>query len=326
VIRLGIVNAETWDFMRSLQPHLAATFQTSVFARTAWQSPVFRERVNRHLLTRDLSSFMRRHDVVFFEWASELLASATRLPKTCRIVTRLHRYEFYSWVERINWDAVDRIILVSQAKRDAFVKRFPDQGHKTVVVPGGISVETFACERAGVSGTLGTLCHLTPRKRVYDLILTFAALLDRIPWLHLHVGGDPHVAYGDYHEALLHLVDRLNLQSRVTFHGPVTRPWEWYPRIDIFVSHSYSEGLQVAPMEAMAAGCYTLCHRWDGAEELLPPEYLLELTHLRDGVPPFPFEKVREIIETELGWPQLARRYVAHFERLIANCGQQAVS
>jgi glycosyltransferase involved in cell wall biosynthesis len=34
----------------------------------------------------------------------------------------------------------------------------------------------------------------------------------------------------------------------------------------------------------------------------------------------------RQIIETELGWPQLARRYVAHFERLIANCGKQAVS
>ncbi|MHB1415261.1 MAG: hypothetical protein ACYC1C_08415, partial [Chloroflexota bacterium] len=42
----------------------------------------------------------------------------------------------------------------------------------------------------------------------------------------------------------------------------------------IFVSNSYSEGLQVAPMEAMASGRYTLSHRWDGADELLPEQNL----------------------------------------------------
>lgn len=43
-------------------------------------------------------------------------------------------------------------------------------------------------------------------------------------------------------------------------------------QIDIFVSHSTSEGLQVALLEAMATGCYCLSHAWDGVEEVLPPE------------------------------------------------------
>jgi glycosyltransferase involved in cell wall biosynthesis len=60
----------------------------------------------------------------------------------------------------------------------------------------------------------------------------------------------------------------------VTFYGHVEKPEDWYPRIDIFISNGYSEGLQVSPMEAMATGCYCLSHHWDGADELLPVEQL----------------------------------------------------
>jgi glycosyltransferase involved in cell wall biosynthesis len=274
MIRLGIVNAETWDFMSNLYPFLAATHETTVFAPSTWRAPVFRERISRHQLRRNLSGFMRNHDVVFFEWASELLAQASRLPKTCPIVTRLHRYELYAWADRVNWEAVDRIILVSEAKRCAFVGRYPAQARKTRVVPVGISVGQFDRARSPFSGSLGTLCHLTPRKRVYDLILTTAPVLERHPGFHLHIGGDAEAAHRDYDDALRHLVERLRLQSRVTFHGPVAKPWEWFAGIDVFISNSYSEGLQVAPMEAMASGCYTLAHEWDGADELLPPECL----------------------------------------------------
>ena len=67
---------------------------------------------------------------------------------------------------------------------------------------------------------------------------------------------------------------RLGLQDRVTFYGDVKDPEAWYRRIDIFISNSYSEGLQVSPMEAIASGCYCLSHCWDGAGELLPGENL----------------------------------------------------
>ena len=37
--------------------------------------------------------------------------------------------------------------------------------------------------------------------------------------------------------------------------------------------------------------------------DLLPPEYLVELTKLQDSAPPFPFESIRRTVETELGRP-----------------------
>jgi glycosyltransferase involved in cell wall biosynthesis len=105
-------------------------------------------------------------------------------------------------------------------------------------------------------------------------VLAFHELVITQPGFHLHIAGGPQTQHMDYYAALHDLVRELDLQDKVTFYGPVNEPWKWYKNIDIFISNSYSEGLQVAPMEAMASGCYCLSHRWDGAEELLPEAYL----------------------------------------------------
>ena len=273
-MKLGIAIEETWDFFREIHASLEADYDTHLFQRRRLRSGPMHTRINRWLFRHDLSSFLAANDVVFFEWASELLAAATQLPKQCGIVTRLHRYELYQWADRINWEAVDRIILVSKAKQAAFNARFPAQASKTVVSSPSTSLEKFAFRRSSFGGNLGILCHLTPRKRVYELILAFSELLAEEPGLRLHIAGAAPSSYGDYAEALHYLVRQLKLEDKVVFYGNVAAAWEWYPQIDIFISNSFSEGLQVAPMEAMACGCYTLSHHWEGAEELLPADHL----------------------------------------------------
>lgn len=273
-MRLGVVNPETWSFLKDLHGYLSSRYETTVFEPRQTGSPVFKERLGRRRLARDLEAFLQAHDVVFFEWASELLVKATHLPKRCAIVVRLHRYEMYTWAESVNWQAVDRVILVSEAKRREFARRFPEQAHKAHVVVPGISMREFDYVCKPFTGSIGTLCHVSPRKRPYEMILALAEVMHRRPGLRMSIAGDVEPAYRDYEEALHHLVARLGLQGRVTFEGPVTHPAAWYPNIDIFVSNSYSEGLQQAPIEAMATGCYTLSHEWAGAEELVPRECL----------------------------------------------------
>jgi glycosyltransferase involved in cell wall biosynthesis len=168
----------------------------------------------------------------------------------------------------------DKIIVVSQAKKKEFIARVPNQEAKLVVSSPSISLEKFTPSPKIYSGDIGTLCHLTPRKRVYELILSFYELLRRGGDYHLHIGGGPDPAFEDYYHAMQYLVDELELHEKVTFYGNVTDPWNWYPKIDIFISNSYSEGLQVALMEAMASGCYCLSHRWDGVNEMLPGNQL----------------------------------------------------
>lgn len=274
-MRVGVATEETWDFLHEIYAYLSERHQTSLFKRRSMlRLPVFSERLNRYVFRNDLQKFMRANDVVFFEWASELLVAASRMPKTCGIVTRLHRYEMYQWVNHINWDAVDRIILVSQAKRREFVGRFPQQAGKVIVIPEAVSLTRFAYQPKPFRGNIGILCHLTPRKRVYELILAFYELTRKQDGFHLHIGGDEHPLFGDYYLALRSLVAGLGLESKVTFYGFVSKPEAWYPNVDIFISNSYSEGLQVSPMEAVASGCYLLSHRWQGVEEMLPDDYL----------------------------------------------------
>jgi len=273
-MRVGVAIEETWDFFHEIYADFEANFDTRLFRRRQLSSGPMHTRINRALFRRDMQSFLAGNDVVFFEWASELLAAASHLPKRCAIVTRLHRYELYQWADRINWDAVDRVILVSHAKQQEFCRRFPSQAAKTIAVSPSVALGKFTFQPRPFGGNLGILCHLTPRKRVYDLILTFSELVAAEPGLHLHIAGGAGPAFRDYEDALHYIVRRLGLEDKVTFYGNVTDAANWYHKIDVFISHSYSEGLQVAPMEAMASGCCTFAHHWEGAEELAPPQNL----------------------------------------------------
>lgn len=274
-MRVGVVIDETWAFFNEIYAEFGKHHQTSLFKQRTVDTPLFSERANRYVLQKDLSDFFTSNQVVFFEWASEMLGTVSRSqPKTCGVVARLHRYEMYRWSADIRWDWVDRLIVVSQAKQREFAERFPAHAHKAVVIPEAISLERFQAKPREFSGEIGILCNLTPRKRVYELILAFHALNRRRPGFRLHIGGGEHAMFRDYYRALHALVESLGLKEQVIFYGDVKDARAWYEHIDIFISNSYSEGLQVSPMEAMASGRYCLSHCWEGADELLPSDAL----------------------------------------------------
>ncbi|MCC7130466.1 MAG: hypothetical protein B6D39_02325 [Anaerolineae bacterium UTCFX2] len=302
-MRIGIAIEETWAFFREIEQELSKYHQITQFHPTDTRFPIFYERLNARQLHRDWSSFLRSNQVVFFEWASGLLETASHFPKTCGMITRLHRYEMYHWAQKINWDAVDRVILVSQAKRNEFARKFPDQAEKTLVISEAVSLDRFQSKIKDFSGQLGTLCHLSPRKRVYELILAFYELNRLQDGFHLHIGGTNHSSYPEYFGILQTLVEKLGLQESVTFYGNVEDPPNWYRNIDLFISNSFSEGLQVSPLEAVASGCYTISHNWDGADEFFSPREL--------------FFSERQLVEIILSYADLSQpEKTAHIERL----------
>jgi glycosyltransferase involved in cell wall biosynthesis len=274
LIKLGVINQETWSFFNEIFADLSKNYQTTLFKPRHINTPFFSERINRYLFRTDLTRFLKSNDVVYVEWASRMLAEVTKLPKACKIVTRLHRYEMYQWVNKINWQPVDKIIVVSQVKKGEFLQRFPGTADKIVVSSPSTSLEKFVFQEHRFRGNIGTLCHISPRKRVYELILDFYEISRCHEGLHLHIAGGVDPEYEDYSVALHNLVDELHLKDQVTFYGNVKEPWNWYSKLDIFISNSYSEGLQVALMEAMASGCCCFSHRWSGAEEMLPVDNL----------------------------------------------------
>lgn len=292
-MKIGIVINETWAFFQDIYDELRDCHEVNLFEPRKVKFPIFQERLQKRQFQKEFMHFLSEHDVVFFEWASELLAFATHLPKTTKIVCRLHRYELYHWANQIDWLKVDQIILVSEAKREEFTSRFPGFDQKIRVIPEGVNPQKFPYEPRVFNKNLGILGHLTPRKRVYELILAFAELeLDKRGY-QLHVGGGAHPRFPDYYDAVISLPSRLDIENNVIFYGNVQNASEFYKKIDIFISNSYSEGLQVSPMEAISSGAYCFSHFWPGAQELLPDENLY-YTDSELGKKIFEFESLPE--------------------------------
>jgi len=275
-MRIGAVisNLDPDRVFKNIFTELSKYHEVEIFKFHSFKPPFFYYRIDPVLRRNDFVRFMNRNDVVYFEWASDLLAYASHLPKICPIVTRMHRYEMFEWVPKINWDAVDCVILLSEAMRRKFATRCPDNAHKAVVVPWAVSLEKFQLRQPVYSGNIGILCDLIPRKRIYELILTVYELISSGYDVRLRIGGGVDPANTDYYDAIVNLIQKLDIKEKISLNGKVTNVQEWLKDIDIFVSNSYSEGSQSALMEAMATGCYCISHHWDGAEEILPTENL----------------------------------------------------
>jgi glycosyltransferase involved in cell wall biosynthesis len=275
-MRLGIVvsEADPWIFFKDIYVNLKQNYETTIFRPRSVNLPFFYGRINRYLFFSDLRAYMRSNDLVFFEWASELLMCASHMPKYCPIVTRLHSFELYDWAPKVNWNKVNKIILVSHAMRQMFVDLYPEHKHKTEVVYNGVSLDEYKPSiQHDFNFNLGMLCRITPIKRIYETVLMFHSLIELGYDSCLHIAGEMADNYR-YYVAVHRLVEKLNLGDRVIFYGRITETSTWLQKIDIFISNSYWEGQQTSLIEALASGCYCLSHFWDGAEEVVPQENL----------------------------------------------------
>ncbi|MAT44683.1 MAG: hypothetical protein CL609_20300 [Anaerolineaceae bacterium] len=273
-MKVGIVINETWAFFQEIFDLFLQNHQAELFKPSPVKAPILKQRFQRYQYQRDMDQFARSNQVLFFEWASESLAHFSFRPKQSGIVARLHRYELYQWADKINWQNIDQLIVVSQAKKNEIIQDFPQLKNKVSVITEAVNLEHFNFKPKPFSKQIGTLCHLSPRKRVYELILAFEESKLYQQGYTLHIGGGRHPKFGDYYKAIHQLVNRLGLGEAIQFYEHVENAKAWYEKIDIFISNSYSEGLQVSPMEAIASGCYCLSHYWDGADELLPLDNL----------------------------------------------------
>ncbi len=274
--KLGIFvgENENWTFFKEIFEDFAFHYQVNRFQRKTVRTPLLSRRINDRMYREGIHSVLKNSDVCFFEWASELLAAASHIPKIAPIVTRLHSFELADWAPRIHWDHVDKVIFVSEAIRRRFIDQYPAHAGKAVLVYNAISTEKFFPVPRQFDFSLGMLCTIAPIKRVYEAILVINELRDLGYSPTLHIAGGP--ANGNvqnrYYLAVHRLVEKLDLQQAVKFYGHVDKPAFWLQNIDIYLSNSYWEGMQTSLLEAMATGCYCLAHFWDGVEEALPPD------------------------------------------------------
>jgi len=262
-----------WGFFKEIYAEFQQHYTTRLFIEKTYNLPILYGRLNRWAYRHQIQTLLRESDACFFEWASELLVPASKMPKRCPIITRLHSYEVTVWAPQIHWENVDRIIFVSHYIRKKFLEDHGEFEAKTCVINNGVDLNRFhPIANKPFAFTIGIMGTILPIKRIYEVVFIIADLVDRGYRPHLHIAGgkDQSGYYEGYYIAITEAVKKLNLQDYITLHGHVTDTERWLREIDIYLSNSFWEGQSVALIEAMASGCYALSHFWAGSEDILP--------------------------------------------------------
>ncbi len=265
-MKIGIA-CDDWRFFKNKCEALKNHYEVRTLSPS--NTKISLGRYQSLLYKRNLHRLMRWSDVIFFEFANKPLAIASQMKKVSKIVVRLHRYELFSWADKIDWKKIDKVILVSTAMQKRLVNQYPFMENRTAVIYNDIDTDKFIPINTKLKKSIGIAGEITPRKRVYELILAFDELQRNVPDIKLRICG-PTIYDETYNTITRELVAKLNLEDKVFFDGhfeTVDKLVNWYNKVDILICNSSHESFHLTSHEAMACGCYALSHFWDGSDE-----------------------------------------------------------
>jgi glycosyltransferase involved in cell wall biosynthesis len=171
---------------------------------------------------------------------------------------------------------VARLVFVSEALRQHFIRAHRVDDRRTVVVPNGIDPAIFrAAPHRALRAELGfaddiiivgAAGNIRPAKGYDDLIRVAAKLRESCPRLRFVVAGEP----GEpLYTSLLELRRQLGVEDRVTFLGFRGDIAAFHNGIDLYVSTSTSEGFSLTTIQAMATALAVVATRSGGPEEIV---------------------------------------------------------
>ncbi len=268
--------------------------------------PYLRRRYNVRLFdgktAEDIAALMLWSDVSWFEWATNLAQIGTNLPKCCRTIIRLHRYEAYEpWPSHIRWENVDTLITVgNESVIKALNVQVGDIHKKTAIVriPNGVALEAvpFAERRAGKN--IAFVGNLRMVKNPLLLLHCMAALKQHDPQYRVFIAG----AVQDIlmQQTLEHSIAALGLKNNVIYDGYQKDIYRWLSDKHYVVSTSFIESQGMGILEAMAAGLKPVIFNFPGAAEIYPTHYLFNTPQefcRRIMEPDFDSESYRQFVE-----------------------------
>jgi glycosyltransferase involved in cell wall biosynthesis len=230
--------------------------------------------------TRDQAEMFRLLqwcDIAWMEWCTPQAVAASQMPKVCRIIVRLHRYEaFRPWPGQVAWENIDALVAVgNQAVVDRLKSGIPNLDRRTriVMIPNGVDLDRFPFRDRPRGKNLACLGYINLRKNPGLLLQAFQRLHAADPEFRLFFAG------GFQDDGLLEdyvrcLVDELGLAHAVHFDPWQNDPSAWLEDKHYLVAASIGEGHPVGAIEGMARGLKPVIHAFPGSRGIFPQEYL----------------------------------------------------
>ncbi|RPH29457.1 glycosyltransferase [Buttiauxella warmboldiae] len=247
-----------------------------------------------NLTQQALLNALRHCDVAWFEWGDSAIIAASQLPKYCRIVCRIHRYELYGdAIAQINWENVDEVILVSQAMKKRFISllgsKLPQYLKVTVLANlTGHQPVTHISKRRNPY-YIACVARFAPQKNLVMLLPILQTLAKKDPRYKLFIAG--RIEDQCLYDSFCQLIDIYGLKHNIVICGNLaaSEMAAWYSDKSFLLSVSYNESQGMGIFEAMLAGLKPVAfHAPGGLSEYLPANYLFTsideaVTHISEG-------------------------------------------
>ena len=171
---------------------------------------------------------------------------------------------------RLTYDYCDEIYTLYGGNRDLQVK-FGGPQDRIHVIPNGVRIDRFTKERPPRNPSdpykVGFIGRVVPIKDVKTLIRACRMVVERIPHVEFLLMG-PTEEDPDYFEECQALTRLLGLEDKLKFLGRVNVP-EYYPKVDLQVLTSISEGQPLVILEGFCSGLPCVATNVGSCSELL---------------------------------------------------------
>jgi glycosyltransferase involved in cell wall biosynthesis len=262
----------------------------------------FKVRLFQGQTEQELHELMQWSDISWFEWCTNIAAAASKFPKVCKNIIRLHRYEAYEqWPEQINWANVDMLITVgNRFVKETLVNKVPGFETQTslVTIPNGVNLERVMFTNRQRGKNIAFLGNLRMVKNPAFVLQCMQKLHYIDPEYCLFFGGEfVEPALKQY---LKHMVEALELCDVVFFDGWQKDINSWLTDKHYIISTSIIESQGMGLLEGMACGLKPVVHNFPGADQIFPSEFLFNISEefceqiLSDGYEP---ESYRRFVE-----------------------------
>jgi glycosyltransferase involved in cell wall biosynthesis len=270
-----------YERVRGLRPKVAffcenndTKFINEIYAFTAAR---FETRFCTSRDTAEIASMLQWCDIAWLEWCTEQAVAISRMPKVCRTIVRLHRYEaFRPWPEQVQWENIDALVTVgNDVVVQRLLQRIPDLRRRTRVVPipNGVDINRFAFRDRPRGKNLAFLARIHILKNPMMLLQGLARLRSIDPEYRLFFAGD-FQDDGVLQGYLQYAAEEMGLTDALIFDGWQKDVAAWLEDKHYLVSASIVEGHPVSVLEAMARGLKPVIHVYPGCRDCFPAEYL----------------------------------------------------
>lgn len=226
---------------------------------------------------KDIEEGMKWADICWFEWCDDVVAVASNLDlaKERTIICRIHRYEvFTNNPKKVNWNNVDKLILVTGHLKALLRNLVPDIEEKTEIeiIQNGVNMDKFTFKPRKKGFNVAFIGYMIPRKNPMLLLQIAKKLVEKDPRYKIYCVGhfnDELLKYYWYYQ-----IQEMKLENNLIFEGFQPNINEWLEDKNYIISTTMHESFGYGIAEAMARGIKPVIHNFLCSKEIWDDKYL----------------------------------------------------